>query len=185
MTAVLVRKRLFGVVDGLEGPSGGAEGTKKVKRSHNRKARARAELILHVSPSQLIHCSHEDPAVIWTALATAHAGYRRSTINSLRSRLYQLHLEGSETMLAFVQRARHVACLIKEAGGKVSDNDIILAITTGLPSSYDPCIASFDTLPDSEYNLVTIVAELIFEYQRQDPPPPLVQEPHTPSTPST
>lgn len=166
MTAVLVRKGLLGVVDGSEGHPGGAEGTKRVKKFHNKKARARAELILHVSPSQLAHCLHDDPMIIWNALATVHVAHKRVTINTLRRKLHKVHLKDDETMSAFIGRVRHMAFLVKAAGGDIDDDDVIFFITAGLPPSYDSCITIIDALPDSEYNLNVVSVRLVSEYQR-------------------
>ena len=165
--AKFVKKDLKAVVDGLERHPGGNEGTKKVKEYYRKMAEARAEIILNVSPSQLAHCRNEDPYQIMLTLANVHLPRGRSTILALRRRFHRLRLERSEVMSAFVSRVRHVAFLLGEAGVTVSDDDVILVLTAGLPHSYDNLLVSLDSLPDSEYTLPTVISRLNNEYQRQ------------------
>ncbi|KAF8805243.1 hypothetical protein BYT27DRAFT_7213193 [Phlegmacium glaucopus] len=70
-------------------------------------------------------------------------------------------------MSAYVARVRHTAFLLEEADVKVSDDDIILAITSGLPHSYDPFLISLDATSDLDYTLPLVIARLVNEYQRQ------------------
>ncbi len=61
----------------------------------------------------------------------------------------------------------YIAFLLVEAKVKVSNDDIIMAITAGLPHSYNQFLVSLDTLTDSEYTLNTVITCLNNEYQRQ------------------
>ena len=56
-----------------------------------------------------------------------------------------------QSMQSWIGQIRSQAFTIEEVTGtKVSDQDKILALTMGLPSSYDPVIINFDAaLPDS------------------------------------
>jgi hypothetical protein len=49
----------------------------------------------------------------------------------------------------------------------MSEDDIILGITSGLPHSYDSFLISLDATADSDYTLNNIIACLVNEYQRQ------------------
>lgn len=167
MTAVLTTKGLWEVTCGCERHPGNGEGTKKTRDWRTKCQLARAEIILRVSPSQLAHCSHDDPMMIWNALANVHSSRGRSTITFLRRQLHQLHLERGESISAYVARARHLAFLIDEAGSEITDIDLIFSITSGLPRSYDPFLISLDTLPDSDYTLDSIIGRLANEHQRQ------------------
>lgn len=167
MEAILIRKSLWAVVVGLERHPGGTEGNKKVRDFRTKQLQARAEIILHVMPNQLSHCSHEDPMIIWNTLADVHSPRGRSTIITLRRRLHKLHLERNEPMSAYVARARELARLLYEAGHVLSEDDLLLAITAGLPQSYNPFLISLDTLPDSEYTLDGVIPRIINEYTRQ------------------
>ena len=167
MEALLTRKQLLPVVDRTERHPGGNEGTKKVWEFYWKQAEARAEIILHVSPSQLVHCSDPDPYIIWTNLLNIHLPRGRSTVLTLRCRFHCLCLEKTETISSYISRLRHVAFLLEQAAFTVTDDDMILTLTAGLPHSYDNFLISLDTLPDSEYTLTIIILRLNNEYQRQ------------------
>ena len=167
MEALLTRKNLLDYVDGTERHPGGTEGSKKVKEFYRKQSEARAEIILRVTPSQLAHCRNMDPMIIWNDLITIHSSRGCSTIIALHRRFQRLHLENSETMSAYVARVRHIAFLLEEADVNVTDDDIILAITSGLPHSYDSFLISLDATSDIDYMLPHVIARLVNEYQRQ------------------
>ena len=167
MEALLTRKSLFNVVDGSERHPGGREGTKPVKDFYRRQSEARSEIILRVEPAQLVHCRDNDPYTIWTTLANVHLSRGRATILALRRRFYRLRFDRDETISAYISRARYLAFLLEETGVIISDDDLMLAITAGLPHSYDHFLISLDTLIDSEYTLNNIITRLNNEYERQ------------------
>ena len=167
MEALLTRKNLLDYVNGTERHPGGTEGSKKVKEFYRKQSEARAEIILRVTPSQLAHCRDMDPMIIWNNLITIHSSCGRSTIIALRRRFHRLRLENSETMSAYVARVRHIAFLMEEADVIVTDDDIILAITSGLPHSYNAFLISLDATSDVDYTLTHVIARLVNEYQRQ------------------
>ena len=168
MEALLTRKDLFDYVNGTLRHPGGTESSKKVRDFYRKQSEARAEIILRVTPSQLAHCRNPDPMTIWNNLITIHSSRGRSTIIALRRRFHRLRLEHSETMSAYIARVRHVAFLLEEADVKVTDDDIILAITSGLPNSYNSFLISLDATSDDDYILPHVIARLVNEYQRQN-----------------
>ncbi|PPQ93635.1 hypothetical protein CVT25_000821 [Psilocybe cyanescens] len=172
MEALLTRKGLLDYVDGTAEHPGGTEQTKKVKDFMHKQSETCAELILCVTPSQLAHCCNPDPSVIWKTLSDIHASRGCSTIISLCHRFHRLCLDHGEVMSAYVARVRHIAFLLEEAGVKVTEDDLILAITSGLPHSYDSFLISLDATPDSEYMLIYVITRLMNEYQRQHQYPP-------------
>ena len=62
-----------------------------------------------------------------------HSSHGHSTIIALHHRFHCLCLKHTETMSTYVAQVRHVAFLLEEADVTVTDDDIILAITSGLP----------------------------------------------------
>jgi hypothetical protein len=167
MEALLTRKDLLDYVDGTKRHPGGLEGSKKVRDFYRKQAEARSEIILRVMPSELAHCRDPDPMLIWNTLINIHSSHGRSTIIALRRRFQRLRLGHSETMSAYIARIRHLAFLLEEAGVTISDDDIILAVTSGLPHSYDSFLISLDATHDSDYTLPYVIARSINEYQRQ------------------
>jgi len=104
-------------------------------------------------PSQLAHCCDLDPMVIWNNLINIHSSHGHSTIIALRHHFHRLCLERSETMPAYIARVCHTAFLLEEASVIVTDDDIILAVTSGLPHSYDPFLISLNATSDLHYTL--------------------------------
>jgi hypothetical protein len=182
MEALLTRKQLLEYVDGTTRHPGGTEGSQKVRAFYRKQSEARAEIILRVSPSQLAHCRDPDPMTIWNNLSTIHASRGRSTIIALRRRFHRLHLDRAETMSAYIARVRNVAFLLEEANVTVTDDDLILGITSGLPHSYNSFLISLDATPDSEFTVDNVIARLVNEYQRQHmyPPRPTPSNPDSP-----
>ncbi|KAJ3482938.1 hypothetical protein NLJ89_g12106 [Agrocybe chaxingu] len=70
-------------------------------------------------------------------------------------------------MSAYIARVRHVAFLLTEAKVKISDDNLIIAITSGLLHSYDSFLVALDATPDDDYKLPNVTACLVNEYQRQ------------------
>jgi hypothetical protein len=102
-------------------------------------------------PSQLAHCSYDDPMIIWNTLADVHSPCGCSTIITLHHHLHRTHLEWNEVMSTYIACAQHLAKLLSEAGHALSDDDLLLAIMAGLPHSYNPFLVSLNTLPDSAW----------------------------------
>lgn len=167
MEAMLTRKDLLDYVDGSKRHPGGTEGSKKVNDFYRKQSEARAKIILRVSPSQLAHCRDPDPMIIWNNLITIHSSRGCSTTIALRRHFHRLRLEQFENMSTYVARVRHIAFLLEEADVTVTDDDIILAITSGLPHSYDSFLISLDATSDDNYTLPHVIARLVNEYQRQ------------------
>ena len=70
-------------------------------------------------------------------------------------------------MSAYIARVQHIAFLLEEADVTVTDDNIILAITSGLSRSYDSFLISLDATPDDDYTLAYVIAHLVNEYQHQ------------------
>ncbi|KAF8816602.1 hypothetical protein BYT27DRAFT_7006760, partial [Phlegmacium glaucopus] len=75
--------------------------------------------------------------------------------------------EHTKNMSAYVACVCHTAFLLEEADVTVSDNNIILAITSGLPHSYNPFLISLDATSSLDYTLPLVIAWLVNEYQHQ------------------
>ena len=133
----------------------------KLKESQRFLSEAHAKIILRVTPSQLTHCHDPDPMTIWNNLMIIHSSHGHSTIIALHHRFHHLHLKHTENM------STYVAFLLEEADVTVTDDDIILAITSGLPWSYDSFLISLNATPDDDYMLAYVIACLVNEYQHQ------------------
>ena len=128
--------------------------------SHNKKPVPKLFSMLHHHNSPI---ADPDPMTIWNNLITIHSSCGCSTIIALCRRFHCLCLKHTETMSTYVAWVWHVAFLLEEADVTVTDDDIILAITSGLPRLYDSFLISLDATPDDDYTLAYVIACLVNE----------------------
>lgn len=138
MEAVLIRRGLMDYVDGTKTMPLGSPNSKAVKDFLKKQAKARAEIVLQVEISQLSHVRDRDPRVIWTTLHTVHRTRAFATRLMLRRKFIML----KKTEIAHVRR---VAFQLQEIDVSVSDEDIILVLTIGLPPP--PTLRQFHCYP--------------------------------------
>lgn len=87
---LLTRKGLWEYVDGTKTMPLGSPNLKSVKHFLKKQAEARAEIILHVEPSQLLHVRNRDPSAIWADLETVHHARGFTTHITLRRKFLML-----------------------------------------------------------------------------------------------
>ncbi|KAE9396165.1 hypothetical protein BT96DRAFT_825099 [Gymnopus androsaceus JB14] len=66
-------------------------------------------------------------------------------------------------MSAWIGAVKTLAFEMEESGSPITDLDIIIAMTLGLPVSYKNFISSLDTIPPSEFTIETVVTRLLNE----------------------
>lgn len=167
MKALLIRKGLWYVVDGSETRPAGSPGTKNVRSFVRKQAEAIAEITLALDSSQLSFISSDDPKEVWDYLASIHQGRGVATRLTLRRRFNRLDKSADESMQSFISTARRLAAQLREVGATVDDEDLILAITGGLPRSYNTFIVSLDSTPADDLTLDYVVSRLLNEELRQ------------------
>jgi hypothetical protein len=114
--------------------------TKLNSRSTTKMAQARAEMILRVEPGQLAHMRNKDPLAVWEDLKAVHRARGFAAFLSLKRKFLTMKKGKSQKMSAWIGEVKSQAFDMQEAGLEVPDLDIILALTMGLPSSYDSLI---------------------------------------------
>ncbi|EDR09511.1 uncharacterized protein LACBIDRAFT_325924 [Laccaria bicolor S238N-H82] len=72
-----------------------------------------------------------------------------------------------QSMQAWIGHIQGLAFRMEQSGVEVSDQDKILALTMGLPPSYDPVIINFDATLSKLLTLNNIIAHLLNEEVRQ------------------
>jgi len=180
MEAVLVRASLWGMihpeVDHMK-----QDGTEKdalmialeleaalKTRTTTKMNEARAEIILRLEDGQLSHCLRSnDPRTIWLILESVHHAAGFATSLALRRKFLTLKKTPSETMQAWIGKIQALGFHLEQAGITVSDQDKILALTMGLPSSYDAVIINFDSTPSDQLTLSHVISCLLNEEVRQ------------------
>lgn len=128
-------------------------------RNSDKMAECRAELILSVEPSQLAHMSSTDPSEIWFELESVHRSHGLATNLSYRRKFLSAKKSMKQSMRAWIGYIRHLAFEMRHAGVTVTEMDMILALTMGLPASYDPVVVAFDSMPPSDLTIEVVVAD--------------------------
>lgn len=189
MEAVLTRKGLWKLVEILvsKRKSDGQEKTVAemdaeratliAARDEEQMAQARAELILRVEDGQLAHMTARDPMVIWQNLERVHRAAGFATSLALRRKFLTAKKEADETMEAWIGRIQTLVLRMEHAGIDVTEQDQILALTMGLPFSYDAVIINFDATPPEQLNVNHVITRLLNEETRQ------LSSPSAPITP--
>lgn len=175
MEAELVRKKLWLVVDvQVDGSDTKNEEELKTemekklaKRSATTMAEARAEMILRVEGGQLSHMLARDPRDVWMTLESVHRARGFATSLSLKRRFLTAKKGAKQTMQSWIGDVRAQQFELGHVGVTVTEQDMILALTMGLPSSYDGLIIVFDSTPSAELTLETVISRLINEETRQ------------------
>ncbi|KAI5989250.1 hypothetical protein EDD15DRAFT_2107955, partial [Pisolithus albus] len=66
-------------------------------------------------------------------------------------------------MQAWIAEVRRTAFQLQEVDVSVSDEDIILVLTLGLPTSYESFVVSLDTTPPDQLTLDYVITRLMNE----------------------
>lgn len=179
MEAVLVRRGMWSMVkipiSGVDADGGvkavstiAAELESAMKRRDAGKMdEARAEMILRVDDGQLSHMRSRDPLEIWETLERVHRAAGFATSLALRRRFLTAKKGAGQSMQAWIGHIQGLAFRMEQSGVEVSDQDKILALTMGLPPSYDPVIINFDATPSELLTLNNVIARLLNEEVRQ------------------
>ena len=163
MEAVLIRKDLLGIIDGSITQLLGNPNSRPVKAFLQKQKLARAEIILHISPSQLPHVRDPDPTAIWDNLHTLHQSRGFASCLSLCHRFITMKKKDTQSIQSRVADVRRVAFQLSEIDVTVPDEDVILVLTAGLPSSYESFIISLDAVSPSSLTLDFVISRLLNE----------------------
>ena len=174
MEAVLIRRGLWSMVS-ITVDKAGKDATTiaaeiedlKKKRGVDKMAEARAEMILRVDDGQLSHMRSDDPMEIWQTLRRVHHAAGFATSLALRRKFLTTKKEAEQLMQAWIGDIQSLAFRMREAGIEVTDQDKILALTMGLPESYDAVIINFDSTSPELLTLNHVITRLLNEEIRQ------------------
>ena len=175
MEAELIKRGLWTMVeiivdvDGKDADSVHTEWeTKKSKRNSQKMAETQSKLILCVEDNQLTHMCSKDPMVIWETLRGVHCARGFATSLALRRKFLTARKDINQSMQAWIGSIRTQAFIMEESGITVSEHDMILALTMGLPDSYNPVIINFDATPTDQLNFEHVVTRLLNEETQQN-----------------
>lgn len=167
MEAILIRGGFWGLVTGNEALGKDEVDEKKKKAFAQRQAQCRAEIVLRVEDSQLPHMADCDPKAIWNALASVHCARGFGSRLQLRRHFITATMKKDQSMEGWIGEVRSRSNRLKVIDVSVSDEDIIVVLTAGLPSSYAPVIISLDSVKATELTLDFVITQLLNEESHQ------------------
>lgn len=164
--ALLTRKGLDDVAFGrapkpLTGPN-----SKGVKDWERKNKEARAEIMLHVEEDQLTHCFSMVASETLDELERVHRAHGLATRLAYRRRFLTMKKKADQSMSAWVAEVRTLAQRLRGLGVSVDDEDIILALTMGLPRTYDMFVVTLDATAADDLNLHIVISRLLNEESR-------------------
>ena len=168
MEALLIEKDLWDIVEGTEVRPAGSVNSKAVRAFVKKQQVARAKIILHIEASQLPHARYEDPQEIWENLEQVHRARGFATRLALRREFLYMQKREDQVMNAWISDVKNAAFRLESSGVAVIDEDVILALTAGLPESYSTFIVALDNLSTDQLTLPNVVTRLLNEEVRQN-----------------
>jgi hypothetical protein len=174
MEAILIRKGLWSMIETVVETEGKDAATimaeldkKKKGRLADKMAEARAEMVLRVEDGQLSHMRSRDPMEVWETLQRVHRAAGFATSLALRRKFLTAKKGEAQSMQAWIGVIQSLAFRMEEAQIVVTDQDRILALTMGLPISYNAVIINFDSTPADQLTLDCVITRLLNEETRQ------------------
>jgi hypothetical protein len=167
MEALLEEKELWDIVQGTEHVPNTGPNSKPMK-SYIRKGKvAKAKIILHLDKSQLPHAHFDTAKEIWDNLARIHCARGFSTLLAMRQKFFYMVMDKDKSMRAWIASVRDIAHRLEAANFEVTDIDLIIALTQGLPDRYDSFIVALDATPIDQLSVDSVITRLLNEESRQ------------------
>jgi len=172
MEALLEEKELWDIVTGTE-PVPTTGPNSKAMKAYVRKGKvAKVKIILHLNKSQLPHPRLDTAKEIWNNLACIHRARGFDTLLAMHRKFFYMVMDEEKSMEAWIASVRDIAHRLEAADFEVTDIDLIIALTQGLPDRYDPFIVSLDATPIDQLNVDSVIICLLNEescQHRNDP----------------
>lgn len=166
MEAILIRGGFWDLVTGDEELAEESD-PKKIRAFQRRQAQCRAEMVLRVNDLQLPHMADSDPKAIWNALAGVHRTRGFGSRLQLRWHFITAIMKDGQSMEGWIREVCSCANRLKAIDVDISDEDIIVVLTAGLPSSYTPVIISLDAVKPEELTVKFVITCLLNEEGHQ------------------
>jgi hypothetical protein len=158
MEAILVRKQLCEVRLGLMLRPIGQPNTVRAWDRKNQEARAKLQLA--VEWDQLVHTTAKIASDICAELEHVHRSTRFTTCMGLKRKLWKMKMKDGQRMASWIADVKGVAFQLSQIGVTVPKEDTILALTNGLPPSYEHLVLTLDSTPLEVFNLDYVIRRL-------------------------
>jgi len=167
MEAYLDEKDLWDVTSGAETAPQTGPNSKASKAFVRKQRLARAVIIRHLENSQVSHALETDPKVVWENLAQVHRSRGFGTLLAMRRRFFSAAKDPEQSMQSWIASVRSAAFQLQLVDFEVKDIDLIIALTSSLPPSYDSLVVALDSIPVSELTVENVITRLLNEETRQ------------------
>jgi len=176
MEADLVDKGLWEYVfTEMMKPEGDTNSAKKAIAEHEMKLRqARARMIRRVTAGQLPHMRDPDPRKVWAELRRVHRAGGFGSKLAMQCRFINAKMkqddfqETAESMASWIGRVKAMHFELDAVVVDVTDEDVILVLTNGLPTTYSQFIITLDGTYPEDITLENIIVRLANEEGQQD-----------------
>ena len=108
--------------------------------------------------------------VVWNSLASVHRARGFGSRLQLRRNFITASMKEGQPMESWIGEVRGLANRLKAIDINVSDEDMIVVLTAGLPITYTPIVISFDALDSLKLTLDFVITRLLNEEGRQATP---------------
>ena len=164
MEAKLIRRGVWSVVKPVA-----PEENSKQSHEQEKLDLARALLIEGVEKSQLVYLQEEaDPRKIWAQLKKVHRSRGLATRMSLKRRMFLTSKGEGQSIQDYISTILGIQWELKDLGIPLGDDEVILALTTGLGNAYETLVVALDSTPEKELTLELVIQRLLNEETRQN-----------------
>ena len=143
---LLMRDNLLGIVEGTEiAPSQTGENTAQFNKFLERRNRALAQIVLHISPNLLyIIGDPTDPVIVWKKLQDVFQ--RKTWANNLRlrKRLYSMKLMPGDDLQAHLKIFIELFDDLAVIGDAIEEEDRVINLLASLPESYGTLVTALE-----------------------------------------
>ena len=101
-----------------------------------------------------------DALEIWAELERIHRLTGFTTHMSLKQQLWKMKMKDGQRMASWVADIKGVVFQLSQIGVITPDEDIILALTNGLPACYEHLVLTLDSTPSEVFNLNYVIGHL-------------------------
>ena len=155
MEAILVCKQLHNVALGWTLRPAGPPNAMQAWDQKNQEAWAKLQLA--IKWDQLAHMTAEDTSEIWTELKHIHQSTGFTMHIGLKRQLWKMKMKDGQRMASWISDVKGVVFQLSQIGDVVPDKDIILALTNGLPPSYNHFVLMLNSTPSEVFNLNYVI----------------------------
>jgi hypothetical protein len=137
MKATLTHSGFWELITGDEAiPDEDKKDVAKKKAFEKRQAQCISELVLSANDSQLSHMISTDPKIVWESFTSVHHARGFGSCLQLQWKFITASMKENQSMESWIREVRMLSNKLKAFNIMISDEDVVVVLTAGLPSSY-------------------------------------------------